>query len=57
MTYQSATMHLNHYSAPPSLSDLEGLAREALNAIPLALRRMVGEVVIKVEEFPDDETM
>ena len=53
----TAVMHLKHYSAPPSLSDLEGLAREAFNAIPTALRRMVGDVVIKVEEFPDDDTM
>ncbi|HLI22971.1 MAG TPA: metallopeptidase family protein [Stellaceae bacterium] len=41
---------------PPSLADLENLAREALATIPEELRRHVGDVVIRVEEFPDEET-
>ena len=42
--------------APPSLADLENLAQQALATIPEELRRHVGDVVIRVEEFPDEET-
>lgn len=41
---------------PPSLDDLEALAREAFQSIPGQLRRHVGDVVIRIDEFPDDET-
>jgi predicted Zn-dependent protease with MMP-like domain len=41
---------------PPSLADLEELAQRALDAIPHRLRRHLGPVVIRVEEFPDEET-
>jgi predicted Zn-dependent protease with MMP-like domain len=43
-------------SLPPSLQDFEHLAREALAAIPDSLRKLVQGVVIRVEEFPDEET-
>lgn len=39
----------------PSLADIEVLAYEALATIPEELRRHVGNVVIRVEDFPDDE--
>jgi predicted Zn-dependent protease with MMP-like domain len=41
---------------PPSAADIESLARQALATIPEELRRHVGAVVIRVEEFPDEET-
>jgi predicted Zn-dependent protease with MMP-like domain len=41
---------------PPSLADLEELAQRALETIPLRLKRHLGPVVIRVEEFPDEET-
>jgi predicted Zn-dependent protease with MMP-like domain len=41
---------------PPSLVDLEELAQRALNTIPNRLKRHLGPVVIRVEEFPDEET-
>jgi predicted Zn-dependent protease with MMP-like domain len=41
---------------PPSLADLEELARRALRTIPRGLKRHLGPVVIRVEEFPDEET-
>lgn len=44
------------YSAPPSIADIEMLAEEALTTIPVILLRHVGNVVIRVEEFPDAET-
>ncbi len=41
---------------PPSLADIEELARRALATIPRRLKVHLGPVVIRVEEFPDEET-
>jgi predicted Zn-dependent protease with MMP-like domain len=41
---------------PPSLADLEALAARALAAIPRRFKRHLGQVVVRVEEFPDKET-
>jgi predicted Zn-dependent protease with MMP-like domain len=41
---------------PPSLADLEELAQRALDTIPPRLKRRLGPVVIRVAEFPDEET-
>jgi predicted Zn-dependent protease with MMP-like domain len=41
---------------PPSLADIETLARRALAVIPPRLRRHLGPVAIRIEEFPDAET-
>jgi len=41
---------------PPSLADLEELAQRALDTIPRRLKQHLGPVVIRVEEFPDEET-
>jgi predicted Zn-dependent protease with MMP-like domain len=41
---------------PPSLADLEALAQSALATIPDELKRHLGAVVIRVEDFPDEET-
>ncbi len=41
---------------PPSLADLEDLARAALATIPQRLAQHVEGVVIRVEDFPDEET-
>jgi predicted Zn-dependent protease with MMP-like domain len=41
---------------PPSLADFDALAGAALATIPAELKRFVGPVVIRVEEFPDEET-
>ena len=43
-------------SVPPDASDIEVMARAALKTIPVRLRRHVGNVVIRVEEFPDNAT-
>jgi predicted Zn-dependent protease with MMP-like domain len=42
--------------APPSLDDLEAIGREALKTIPEALRLHVRNVVLRVDEFPDETT-
>jgi len=41
---------------PPSLAEIEALAERALVTIPPRLKRHLGRVVIRVEEFPDEET-
>ena len=41
---------------PPSLGDLDELAQRALDTIPRRLKQHLGPVVIRVEEFPDEET-
>jgi predicted Zn-dependent protease with MMP-like domain len=41
---------------PPSLAEIEALAERALTTIPQQLKRHLGPVVIRVEEFPDQET-
>lgn len=41
---------------PPSLDDLERMAKAALAGIPAELRRHIENVVMRVDEFPDAET-
>jgi predicted Zn-dependent protease with MMP-like domain len=48
---------IERYSTPPTLADLEAVAREAYAGIPNELRRYVNDVVIRVEDFPDDDTL
>lgn len=42
---------------PPSLADIDALARHALATIPPLLARHVRDVVVRVVDFPDRETM
>jgi predicted Zn-dependent protease with MMP-like domain len=44
-----------HHSTPPSLTDLETIAQAAFADIPEELRRYAADVVIRVEDFPDEE--
>jgi predicted Zn-dependent protease with MMP-like domain len=41
----------------PSLDDLAGIAERAFAALPDDFRRLAGEVVIRVDDFPDDATL
>jgi predicted Zn-dependent protease with MMP-like domain len=41
---------------PPTLAELEALARETFATIPEQLARHVRDVVIRVEDFPDETT-
>jgi predicted Zn-dependent protease with MMP-like domain len=40
----------------PSLADIEALARHALDTIPDVFKNHLGPLVIRVDEFPDEET-
>jgi predicted Zn-dependent protease with MMP-like domain len=41
---------------PPSLAEIEELALRALGTIPRPLKQELGQVSIRVEEFPDEDT-
>jgi len=43
-------------STAPTIADIEVLAQQALATIPARLKRHVGAVVIRVDEFPDEDT-
>jgi predicted Zn-dependent protease with MMP-like domain len=45
------------YTRPPNLEDLEALAEAAYAGIPRELTKHVDNVVIRVVEVPDEETM
>ena len=41
--------------SPPSLADIDDMARAALESVPAQLKRMTAGVVLQVEDFPDDD--
>jgi predicted Zn-dependent protease with MMP-like domain len=41
---------------PPTLADIEKIAQEAYRSIPDELRKHAEDVLIRVDEFPDEET-
>lgn len=45
------------FTAAPTLADIEVIAEKAYAGIPGELTRHVDNVVIRVVDFPDDETM
>ena len=48
---------IDRFSTPPTITEIESLSREAFATIPTQLRRVLGDVVIQVVDFPDDETL
>ncbi len=53
MPEPSPTPHMD----PPSLADVEALAHHALATIPQRLAHHVQDVVVRVVDFPDSETI
>ncbi|MGH6953885.1 MAG: metallopeptidase family protein [Alphaproteobacteria bacterium] len=49
-------MKNRRFGQAPSLDELEALATEALESLPKRVRAKLGDVVIRIEEFPDEET-
>jgi predicted Zn-dependent protease with MMP-like domain len=41
----------------PSLEDLESLAREAYAHLPVKFRKLTGEILIAVADFPEESTL
>jgi predicted Zn-dependent protease with MMP-like domain len=56
MTVRHEIWPTDRFSAPPTLDDLEAIGRAALKTIPEELRAHVGNVVLRVDEFPDEST-
>jgi len=50
-------MKNRRFGQAPSLDELEALATEALESLPKRVRARLGDVVIRIEEFPDEETV
>ena len=46
---------IREIAGPPTLADIEAIALDELTRIPEPLRRHVGDVVIRVEEFCEPE--
>ena len=44
------------FNLPPSLDDLSDMARQAFEQIPQELTRQVAGVVLRVDDFPDEDT-
>jgi predicted Zn-dependent protease with MMP-like domain len=45
------------FDTSPSAAEIEALARRALEALPTPFAASLGDVVLLVEEFADDETL
>ena len=48
---------MRSFGAPPSAEEIEALARRALASLPEAFAEHLGDVVLLVEDFADDETL
>ena len=48
---------MKHFGPPPSVDELESIAREAFAAIPKQLRVHAKDVLIRVQDFPDDDVL
>ena len=43
--------------AAPSLDEFEALARQCFAALPAHFRRLTGDIVIRIAEFPEDDVL
>lgn len=43
-----------NFSTPPSVDDVVGMARQAMATLPDELARRCAELILEVEEFPDE---
>jgi predicted Zn-dependent protease with MMP-like domain len=48
---------VGRFTTPPQITDIEALSREAFATIPQELRGLLGDVVIQVSDFPDDDVL
>ena len=56
MIGRRGAIRFGHFTVPPTLDDLDAIGREALKTIPEELRLHVGNVVLRVDDFPDEAT-
>lgn len=48
---------MRRFGPPPSASDIEAIARRTIERLPEPFASHLGDVVLQVEEFADDETL
>ena len=48
---------MRRFGAPPSAEEIEAIARATLAALPAPFADSLGDVVLLIEEFADDETL
>jgi predicted Zn-dependent protease with MMP-like domain len=48
---------MRRFGSPPSAEEIEEIARGALDALPEPFAQSLGDVVLLIEEFADDETL
>jgi predicted Zn-dependent protease with MMP-like domain len=47
---------IQRFTAPPSLPEIERIAADEFERIPEELRQHLGEILFRIEDFPDEET-
>jgi predicted Zn-dependent protease with MMP-like domain len=48
---------MSEFGRAPSLDDLAALAEAAFAALPEAFRKMTGDVIFRVDDFPDEAVL
>jgi predicted Zn-dependent protease with MMP-like domain len=48
---------MRSFGPPPSAEEIEAIARHALESLPEPFAKSLGDVVLLVEDFADDETL
>ncbi len=48
---------MRRFGQPPTADEIAAIARSALAALPAAFAEHLGDIVLLVEEFADDETL
>ena len=46
----------SRFSSPPTLAELENIAAAEFERVPDELRRHLGSILFRIEDFPDEET-
>ena len=48
---------MRRFGQPPSADEIEAIAREALRRLPEPFSKSIGDIVLLVHDFADDETL
>jgi predicted Zn-dependent protease with MMP-like domain len=48
---------MRRFGTPPSADEIEAIARRTLDALPGPFAQSLGDVVLLIEDFADDETL
>jgi predicted Zn-dependent protease with MMP-like domain len=48
---------MRRFASPPDAQEIEAIARRALDALPAPFAASLGDIVLQIEEFADEETL